>query len=135
MEKTMNPKSMKSLTLAYMGDVVYEKAVREYLIRSGEVKPNELHNLAVSFVSAKAQAVVMLHWLEKEALTEQEEAVARRGRNAKSSVPKNTDPQTYRYSTAFEALLGYLYFSESFERIDELINDAITILEERSGSE
>ncbi|MET3684053.1 ribonuclease-3 family protein [Alkalibacillus flavidus] len=128
----MNPKTMKSLTLAYMGDAVYEKYVREHLIRRGEVKPNQLHQSAVSFVSAKAQAVVMLHWLEMDYLSEQEQAVVRRGRNAKSSVPKNTDPQTYRYSTAFEALLGYLYLNDETTRLTELIHDAIAILDERS---
>ncbi len=133
----MDVKQIKSLTLAYMGDVIYEKDVRHHLILKGNVKPNQLHQSAVRFVSAKSQARVILYWLEQEILSEEEEAVVRRGRNAKSgSVPKNTDVQTYRYSTAFEALLGYLYLAEEKDRLAELINLAIQFVEkgaEKSG--
>ncbi|GAA0469993.1 Mini-ribonuclease 3 [Alkalibacillus silvisoli] len=131
MSKEINPSLMKSLTLAYMGDVIYEKYVREYIIQKGEVKPQALHTMAVSFVSAKAQSYVLHRFLDDGLLTEQEEAIVRRGRNAKSNVPKNTDPQTYRYSTAFEALIGYLYLNEEFERLDYLVFQAILDLEER----
>ncbi|WP_017186382.1 Mini-ribonuclease 3 [Alkalibacillus haloalkaliphilus] len=131
MSQDLKPHLMKSLTLAYMGDVVYEKYVREYIIQKGEVMPQALHTMAVSFVSAKAQSYVLLRWIEDGMLTEQEEAIVRRGRNAKSNVPKNTDPQTYRYSTAFEALMGYLYFKEEFERLDHLVFQAIMDIEER----
>ncbi|KGP72510.1 Mini-ribonuclease 3 [Pontibacillus yanchengensis] len=127
-------KEMKSLTLAYMGDVVYEQYVREHLIRGGKVKPQQLHQAAVRFVSGKSQASVLHHWHNEQLLTEQEESVARRGRNAKSgTIPKNLDVQTYRYSTAFEALLGYLYFSEQRDRLDELIKVAIQYVEERGS--
>ncbi|UFT99476.1 Mini-ribonuclease 3 [Radiobacillus kanasensis] len=125
-------KQMKSLTLAYMGDAIYEIYVRHHLIQSGKVKPNHLHQLAVSFVSAKSQARVILDWLERGDLTEEEEAVVRRGRNAKSgTVPKNTDVQTYRYSTAFEALLGYLYLLDETDRLETLIERAIQYVEDR----
>ncbi|WP_027964775.1 Mini-ribonuclease 3 [Halalkalibacillus halophilus] len=130
MSDPLKPNLMKSLTLAYMGDVIYEKYVREYLIRKGEVKPQALHSRAISFVSAKAQASVLNGWLADDFLTEQEQAVVRRGRNAKSSVPKNTDVGTYRYSTAFEALMGYLYSKEDFDRLDELVMQAIMHVEE-----
>ncbi|KGP89752.1 ribonuclease III [Pontibacillus chungwhensis BH030062] len=128
-------RQMKSLTLAYMGDVVYEQFVREHLIRSGSVKPQQLHQAAVRFVSAKSQAAVIRYWLDEQLLTEAEEGIARRGRNAKSgSTPKNTDVQTYRYSTAFEALLGYLYFMEQKDRLIELVDQAIQYVEERSAT-
>ncbi|QDP38867.1 Mini-ribonuclease 3 [Radiobacillus deserti] len=128
----LDVKQMKSLTLAYMGDAIYEIYVRHHLIQSGKVKPNHLHQSAVSFVSAKSQARVIRDWLEKGELTEEEEAVVRRGRNAKSgTVPKNTDVQTYRYSTAFEALIGYLYLQEETKRLEILIERAIQFVEER----
>ncbi|WP_188208030.1 Mini-ribonuclease 3 [Alkalibacillus aidingensis] len=131
MSHEINPNQMKSLALAYMGDVVYEKYIREYLIQKGEVKPQALHQMAISFVSAKAQAYVLVNWLEDDLLTKQEQAIVRRGRNAKSNVPKSTDVQTYRYSTAFEALIGYLYFNEEYDRLDYLISQAILDIEER----
>ncbi|MFP7495332.1 Mini-ribonuclease 3 [Terribacillus saccharophilus] len=129
----MDVKQMKSLALAYMGDAVYEIYVRRHLLQKGEVKPNQLHHAAVTFVSAKSQAKVMHDWLEKDMLSEEEQAVFRRGRNAKSgTVPKNTDVQTYRYSTGFEALIGYHYLLEDTDRLEALIEAAITHVEERS---
>jgi ribonuclease III family protein len=127
-----NVKLMKSLALAYMGDAVYEVFVREYLLGKGAVKPNDLHKEAITFVSAKAQAAVLLDWLKEKVLTEEEESIVARGRNAKSgSVPKNTSVQTYRYSTAFEALIGYHYLSKQEARLEELLNLAINDIERR----
>lgn len=125
---------LNALALAYMGDAVYEQAVREHLLRSGRAKPNILHRQSTTFVSAKAQAMVLKRLTEEEFLTEAELAVMRRGRNAKSgSVPKNTDVQTYNFSTAFEAVLGWLYLKEQQERVDEIIAYAIDIVEELRG--
>ena len=125
---------LNALALAYMGDAVYEQAVREHLIRSGRVKPNILHRQSTTFVSAKAQAVVLKRLTEEGYLTETELAVMRRGRNAKSgSVPKNTDVQTYNFSTAFEAVLGWLYLKEEEERLQDTIRYAIEIIEELRG--
>lgn len=121
---------MKSLSLAYMGDAIYEVYVREYLLRKGEVKPDKLHKLAITFVSGKAQAKVILHWLEHNLLSEEEKRVVARGRNAKSgSVPKNISVQTYRYSTAFEALIGHHYLAKNKERLKELLEEAVKLLE------
>ncbi|WP_077623945.1 Mini-ribonuclease 3 [Sediminibacillus massiliensis] len=126
-------RQMKSLTLAYMGDAVYEIYVRRHLIAKGTVKTNQLHRSAVEFVSAKSQAKVILEWLEQGVLSDDEESVVRRGRNAKSgTIPKNTDVQTYRYSTAFEALIGFLYLKEDVGRLEELVHSAIELVEERS---
>ncbi|HSJ37639.1 MAG TPA: Mini-ribonuclease 3 [Planococcus sp. (in: firmicutes)] len=125
---------INALALAYMGDAVYEQAVREHLIRSGRVKPNILHRQSTTFVSAKAQAVVLKRLTEEGYLTETELAIMRRGRNAKSgSVPKNTDVQTYNFSTAFEAVLGWLYLKEEKERLQATIRYAIEIIEELRG--
>ncbi|TWT02726.1 ribonuclease III [Planococcus sp. CPCC 101016] len=125
---------LNALALAYMGDAVYEQSIREHLLRSGRAKPNILHRQSTTFVSAKAQAVVLKRLTEEGFLTEAELAIMRRGRNAKSgSVPKNTDVQTYNFSTAFEAVLGWLYLKEEQARVDEIISYAIEIVEELGG--
>src|SRR5690625_3647821 len=118
--REIDVKQMKSLALAYLGDAVYELHVREFLIFTGQVHPNQLHQEAIKFVSGKAQAQVILHWLKTDFLTDEEKSVVKRGRNAKSSsVPKNIDVQTYRYSTGFEALIGYHYLLKNEERLNE----------------
>ena len=129
----MQPKQMNALALAYMGDVVYEMAVRRRLLEKGLTRPNDLHRAAVRYVNARAQASVVTFWLETDALTEEEQAVVRRGKNAKSgSVPKRVDVHTYRYSTAFEALIGYIYLTERRDRLEELIKQAFERLEAES---
>ncbi|WP_338752594.1 Mini-ribonuclease 3 [Bacillus sp. FJAT-52991] len=115
-------KQMNSLALAYMGDGIYEVYVRRHLLELGKVKPQLLHKEATKYVSAKAQAKVLFQMIEEEKLTEEELAIVRRGRNAKSgTIPKNTDVQTYRYSTAFEALLGSLFLTGQDHRLVEII--------------
>ncbi|WP_213421604.1 Mini-ribonuclease 3 [Bhargavaea massiliensis] len=127
-------RQLNGLALAYMGDAVYEVSVREHLIRSGRVKPNTLHRLATGYVSAKSQAAIILSMEEEGFLDEAESAVVRRGRNAKSGhAPKNTDVQTYNYSTAFEALIGYLHLLEKKERLEEVIRYAIGFAESKGG--
>ncbi|MFJ7371198.1 Mini-ribonuclease 3 [Lysinibacillus sp. NPDC098008] len=127
-------KQLNALALAYMGDAVLEQKVREHLLRSGRVKPNTLHREATHYVSAKAQSMVVHRMMDENYLTEEELAVFRRGRNAKSgSVPKNTDVQTYRNSSGFEAILGNLYLLNELERVYEIIAYAIQIVEESKG--
>ncbi|MFJ5791895.1 Mini-ribonuclease 3 [Lysinibacillus sp. NPDC097162] len=127
-------KQLNALALAYMGDAVLEQKVREYLLRSGRVKPNTLHREATHYVSAKAQSTIVHRMIDENFLTEQELAVFRRGRNAKSgSVPKNTDVQTYRNSSGFEAVLGSLYLLGELERVYDIIAYAIQIIEELKG--
>ncbi len=131
-ESTIKPMELNSLALAYMGDAVYEKYIRHHLLLKGAVKPHLLHREATRFVSAKAQSKVIHYILEEAILDEEEQGVVRRGRNAKSgTVPKNTDVQTYRYSTAFEALIGYLFLSDRMERAEEIIRLAIDFIEEK----
>ncbi|CAH0310132.1 MULTISPECIES: Mini-ribonuclease 3 [Bacillaceae] len=134
-DSKVDAKMLNSLALAYIGDAVYETYIRHHLIQKGSVKPNLLHKKATSFVAAKAQNKVIHFFLESGWLSEEESAVVRRGRNAKSgTVPKNTDVQTYRYSTAFEALMGFLYLSGRIERMEELIKKSIEYIEEEKGS-
>jgi len=127
-------KQLNALALAYMGDAVLEQKVREHLLLSGRVKPNILHKEATNYVSAKAQSMIVYRMMDENFLTEEELAVFRRGRNAKSgSVPKNTDVQTYRNSSGFEAILGSLYLSGNLDRTYEIIDYAINIIEESKG--
>lgn len=114
---------MNSLALAYMGDAIYEVYVRRHLLGLGKVKPNQLHREATRYVSAKAQANFLYQMIDSDFLSEEELAVVKRGRNAKSgTTPKNTDVQTYRHSTAFEALIGLLFLTGNEQRLAEMID-------------
>lgn len=129
-------KQLNALALAYMGDSVLDTYVRYRLIASGKVRPNELHKKATAYVSANAQAKVVNSLLASDFLIEEEVAVVMRGRNAKpGNVRKSTDLQTYRLSTAFEALVGYLYLLNRYERLDEVIEKTFAIIEKGERSE
>lgn len=133
-EKHVDAKQLNSLALAYMGDSVFEIYVRRHLLQSGKVRPHFLHREGTKYVSAKAQCHILFQMMENELLTDEEKAVVMRGRNAKSgTIPKNTDVQTYRYSTAFEALMGYLYLTGAEKRLEELISKAFAFVEEKKG--
>ncbi|MDB5085142.1 MAG: ribonuclease, partial [Bacilli bacterium] len=123
------PEEMSSLSLAYIGDAVWEIMVRRHLLVTGELRPNRLHKAAVRYVRAGIQAK-LARYLEP-LLTEPEQQVFRRGRNAKSAhVRKNADVIEYRHSTGFEALFGYLYITGQFERMQELGAGCIRFVEE-----
>jgi len=110
-----------ALSLAYLGDAVYETLVREYLTEQSDASTQTLHNLAVSVVCAKAQSEAFEMLIEH--LTEEEQAVARRGKNAsKASVPRSATPKSYRAATALEALFGYLAMTRQDERLRRLFN-------------
>ena len=131
--RDVDVKQVNALALAYMGDAVLEIAIREHLLRSGRVKPKVLHREATHYVSAKAQAMVVRKMIDEGFFTEEELAILRRGRNAKSgSVPKNTDVQTYNYSSAFEAVLGYLHLLGQKERVEEILDYTIRTVEEKN---
>ena len=118
-----------ALVLAYLGDAVYELLVRGYLIREkGLGKVNRLHQAAVNFVRADAQAR-LLRGLDSW-LTEEEKAVVRRGRNTSSQPPRHADVVTYRHATALECLFGYLYLKGEQERIEELFREIVRLAEE-----
>ena len=111
---------MNGIALAYMGDAIYEVYVRQHLLAKGMTKPTKLHHRATHYVSAKAQAF----------LIEEELDYFKRGRNAKSyTSAKNTSVVTYRISTGFEALFGYLYLSGQKERLDYLAQWCIETVE------
>lgn len=110
------------LALAYLGDSVYEVYIRKYLIDQGIQKVNELQEKAIKYVSAKGQAYYLNMLLDDKMLTEEEIDIVHRGRNHKShKSPKNTDVNTYKWATGFEALIGYLYLNNKINRIEEII--------------
>lgn len=122
---------MNGIALAYIGDAVYEVYVRRHLLQQGLTKPTKLHHLATRYVSAKAQAFLVGEMEKQNLLTETELEYFHRGRNAKSHTSaKNTSVMTYRISTGFEALFGYLYLSEQKQRLDELAAWCIKTIEE-----
>lgn len=127
-ELSRDPKLTNPLVLAFLGDATYSHCVRYHLIARGIVKPHQLHQTANRYVSAKAQANILLRLMPN--FTEEETGVVKRGRNAKSgSVAKNADIIDYRHATALEALIGYLYLSEQEERIAEIMLQAFAIVE------
>lgn len=118
-----NAAATPALVLAYLGDAVYELQVRKYLVSCGYTKVDVLHKLAVKFVNAATQAQV-LHTIV-DTLSEDEAAVVRRGRNAKSgSTPKNISITDYRHGTALESLIGYLYLCGREHRIEDIFKSA-----------
>ena len=116
---------LSPLALAFIGDAVHTKFVREYvLLNSENSKINNYHNLAKKFCTASRQKEV----LEKitPLLTEEEKDIVRRARNAKSKhKAKNYDEEEYKKATAFEALIGYLYLSKQNERLNEILNFSV----------
>ena len=122
---------INGIALAFEGDAVYSMYIRRHLIFQGLTKPNQLHRVATKYVSAKAQANLISLMLEEGILTEKEEDIYKRGRNANSHTKaKNTDIVTYRMSTGFEAVMGYLHMTEAFERLEELIDWCIRKIED-----
>lgn len=121
---------INGIALAFEGDAVYAMYVRRHLIFKGLTKPNQLHSQANKYVSARAQAQLISALLESQILTEKEETIYKRGRNANSHTKaKNTDVLTYRMSTGFEAVLGYLHMTNQIERLEEIVSWCIDRIE------
>ena len=112
------------LALAYIGDAVYELAIRTRVVSRGNVQVSKMHKKSAGLVKAESQAA--LFKLISEELTEEEMAVYKRGRNAKSyTMAKNATMTDYRMATGLEALVGYLYLKEDFERLLTLIGHGL----------
>ncbi len=109
------------LTLAYIGDAIFELVVRTVLVERKNTQAEKLHKAATKIVKAETQALLIE--AIKEELTEEELAVYKRGRNAKAVTrAKNATMSEYRRATGFEALMGYLYLKGDIERMIELIH-------------
>ena len=121
-EKDVN--LMSPLTWAYVGDCVYELYIRTMLINKTNLKPHKLHIETIKYVRAQSQAKFLKKIYED--LTEEEKDIVRRGRHAENHhLPKNCDVQDYMHSTAFEALIGYLYLAKNEKRIKELLKNCL----------
>jgi ribonuclease-3 family protein len=121
----MQKNEMSPLALAYLGDAVFELCVRQYITETYNTGVSKMNEYARRLVNAASQAE-MYRKLE-EVLTEEETAVIKRGRNAKSkSVPKKADVASYRRATGLEALFGYLYVCGRQGRIDELFEICVS---------
>lgn len=113
-------KTYSPLTLAYIGDGIYELVIRTILVTQGNCQPNKLHKRASQMVKASAQSEMMA--ILEPLLSEEELAIYRRGRNAKSAtMAKNATMADYRRATGFEALMGFLYLQGEEKRMIELI--------------
>lgn len=112
------------LTLAYIGDCIFDLIIRSVVVGKGNTRPNQLHQRTSSIVKAHTQALIIAY-LEPQ-LTQEEADIYRRGRNAKSyTMAKNATMADYRKATGLEAVIGYLYLTDQFARAVELTKNAI----------
>ena len=127
-----SPGQMQALTLAYIGDSIYDIMSREYVMKNHLGKINDLHRTVSTLVSARAQASFMKNILENNILTDIEESIYIRGKNQKNnSKAKNASIMEYKLATGLEAVFGYLYLEKNFERLEEMFNYIINLYEEK----
>lgn len=128
--KEVDVKTYSPLALAFLGDCVYDLIIRTIVVEQGNRSARDLHKRTSGYVKASTQAY-MIEVLQ-ELLEEEEKAVYKRGRNAKSyTTAKNASVADYRKATGFEALIGYLYLQNRIERILELIRTALKLWKEK----
>lgn len=126
--KEQDINSYSPLTLAYIGDDVYDLVVRTVVVERGNRAANGLHKTTSNLVKAQTQAQLIEAVMEK--LTDQEKSVYRRGRNAKSyTSAKNASIGDYRKATGLEALIGYLYLTDRMDRVLELMKEGFALLQ------
>lgn len=124
--KRQDVRAYSPLTLAYIGDAVYDLVIRTVVVERANRPANELHHITVGYVSAGAQAKIAVALMEE--FTEEEQSVYRRGRNSKPhTMAKNASAGDYLKATGFEAVLGYLYLSDRMDRVLELIKKGIEL--------
>ena len=128
--KEVDVHSYSPLTLAYIGDSIYDLIIKSIVINQGNRLVNKLHKETSMYVQASTQSLMMRAMQEE--LTEEEHAVYKRGRNAKSVSPaKNQSITDYRRATGFEALLGYLYLKKEWKRMLDLVKIGLDSLKEK----
>lgn len=127
----MDIRTYSPLVLAYIGDAVFELFIRTKVVNHGSMQVNKMHKKSASLVKAKTQAD-LIKVLEAE-LNEEEHAVYKRGRNARSATTaKHATMIDYRMATGFEALMGYLYLTGQYERLFTLVHDGLEKIGELS---
>lgn len=112
---------MNNLVLAYLGDAVYELYIREYLIKKGFCKVNDLQNESLKYVTANSQSNHLKRLIDDNFLTNDEIEIVKRGRNMTSHSKRNTDIVTYKRSTGLECLIGSLKINKNEVRINEIM--------------
>lgn len=128
--KEVDVNSYSPLTLAYIGDSIYDLIIKSLVVNQGNRQVNKLHKETSMYVQASTQSLMMRTMQEQ--LTEEEHAVYKRGRNAKSVSPaKNQSITDYRRATGFEALLGYLYLKKEWKRMLDLVKIGLESLKEK----
>ncbi len=124
-------KQINTTALAYMGDAVYEVYIRKHVMESGAVYVDKLHKEGIKYANAINQAKAIKAILED--LTDEEKSLVRRARNRKvATKAKNADIVSYKWATAFEALVGYLYMLGNINRMEEIISKAMEVIDEQS---
>lgn len=123
----MNTKDKNVLTLAYIGDAIYEVYIRKFLIDQGISKVNTLQKSAINYVSAKNQAKFVTILINDNFFNDIELEIIKRARNHKSRIPKNTDIITYKYATSLEAVIGYLYLENKIDRINLIMEKIFSL--------
>lgn len=119
----MQINELNGLSLAYVGDSIYELIIRKYILSLGYRKVNDLHKRVVKYTSGAKQAEFIHYFLEKNILTEDEINIFKRGRNSHVNTSrKNLNIQDYLDATGFEALIGYLHLTNNNERLETLMN-------------
>lgn len=127
----VDARTYSPLVLAYIGDAVYELFIRTKVVNHGSMQVNKMHKKSASLVKAETQANLIK--VLEETMTEEEHAVYKRGRNARSaSVAKHATMIDYRMATGFEALMGYLYLTGQYERLFTLVHDGLEKIGELS---
>lgn len=127
--KEVDIRTYSPLTLAYIGDGIFDLVIRSIVVGRGNTRANELHHRTSHIVKAHTQAEMAEKLLS--VLTETENDIYRRGRNAKSpTMAKNATMSDYRKATGFEALMGYLYLTDQFERIVFLVKEGLAAIGE-----
>ena len=117
-------------SLAFIGDAAFETYIRRHVIAGGEVHADLMHKKAVAYVRASAQAKVIRQIMDD--LDPRLQSLVKRARNHKiTSKPKHADPMEYKWATAFEALIGYLYLDERIDEMERIIARAIEIIEDK----
>lgn len=126
----MEPHLLNGLTLAYIGDSYYELYIRMYLVKKNLTKVDNLHKNAIHYTKGESQAKIINELIEKEFLTEEEISIYKRGRNCKNNQNrKNISIELHNKSSGFEAIIGYLYMLENNQRLNEILEYAVNIVE------
>ncbi len=113
--------NLNPISLAFLGDAVWSVVIREFFCSNSTFKSNELHKLSTKFVKASYQASLLDRLNDK--LSEEEQQIAKRARNARlNTIPKNSNLSDYKKATSFEAILGYNYLMQDFDRIKFFYN-------------